>query len=248
VLENVLAEAVAISVVVPVKDEAGNAAPLAREIAAALKDEGPFEIVFVDDGSSDRTAEELLALRPALPVRILKHGRNLGQSRALRTGVRAAKADIVVTLDGDGQNDPADIPKLIRAFESEAANPMLGMIAGERVGRKDNWSKRAASRLANRVRRAVLGDKGNDTGCSLKLFRREAYLMLPYFDHMHRYLIALVMREGYEVRFVPVSHRPRGAGRSKYGVWDRAAVGVRDIMGVMWLKRRFRGPADIKEL
>jgi dolichol-phosphate mannosyltransferase len=243
-----LAEAVSISVVVPVKDEAGNAASLAREIAAALKDEGAFEIVFVDDGSSDGTAEELVALRPALPVRILKHGRNLGQSRALRTGVRAAKADIVVTLDGDGQNDPADIPKLIRAFEAQADNPTLGMIAGERVGRKDTWSKRVASRLGNRVRRAALGDKGNDTGCSLKLFRREVFLTLPYFDHMHRYLIALVMREGYEVRFVPVSHRPRGAGRSKYGVWDRAIVGVRDIMGVMWLKRRFRGAAEIKEL
>jgi len=240
--------AVSLSVVVPVKDEAGNAATLAREIAAALKDEGAFEIVFVDDGSSDSTAEELLALRPELPVRILVHARNLGQSRALRTGVRAAKAELIVTLDGDGQNDPKDIPKLIRAFEAEGANASLGMIAGERVGRKDTWRKRAASRLGNRVRRALLHDNANDTGCSLKLFRRDAFLALPYFDHMHRYLIALMLREGYDVRFVPVSHRPRGAGRSKYGVWDRALVGVRDIMGVMWLIRRFRGPADIKEL
>jgi dolichol-phosphate mannosyltransferase len=243
-----MSNAVSLSVVVPVKDEAGNAANLAREIAAALKDEGAFEIVFVDDGSSDRTAQELLALRPELPLRILVHTRNLGQSRALRTGVRAARAGLIVTLDGDGQNDPKDIPKLIRAFEAEGANASLGMIAGERVGRKDTWSKRAASRFGNRVRRAMLRDNANDTGCSLKLFRRDAFLMLPYFDHMHRYLIALMMREGYEVRFVPVSHRPRGVGRSKYGVWDRALVGVRDIMGVMWLLRRFRGPAEIKEL
>ena len=247
VVEKSLPETVSLSVVVPVKDEAGNAASLAREIAAALKDEGAFEIVFVDDGSSDETAAELLALRPELPVRILKHARNLGQSRAMRTGVRAARAEIVVTLDGDGQNDPADIPKLIRAFRA-AANPLVGMIAGERVGRKDTWSKRAASRFGNRVRRAMLGDTANDTGCSLKLFRREVYLELPYFDHMHRYLIALVMREGHEVLFVPVSHRPRGAGRSKYGVWDRALVGIRDLMGVMWLVRRFRGPAETKEL
>jgi dolichol-phosphate mannosyltransferase len=246
--ENALPETVSLSVVVPVKDEAGNAAALAREIAATLKDQGAFEIVFVDDGSSDGTVAELLALRPGLPLRILKHERNLGQSRALRTGVRAARGELIVTLDGDGQNDPADIPKLIRAFRAEAANPALGMIAGERVGRKDTWSKRAASRFGNRVRRAMLSDNANDTGCSLKLFRREVFLALPYFDHMHRYLIALVMREGHEVRFVPVSHRPRGQGRSKYGVWDRALVGIRDLMGVMWLVRRFRGPAEIKEL
>ena len=240
-------QAVSLSVVVPVKDEAGNAANLAREIADALKDRGDYEMVFVDDGSTDSTAQELLALRPELPVRVLAHARNLGQSRALRTGVRAARGELIVTLDGDGQNNPADIPKLIQAFE-EAASETLGMVAGERVGRKDTWRKRAASRFGNRVRRALLKDNANDTGCGLKLFRRDAFLMLPYFDHMHRYLIALTLREGYDVRFVPVSHRPRGAGRSKYGVLDRAVVGVRDIMGVMWLLRRFRGSAEVKEL
>jgi len=241
-------EAVSLSVVVPVKDEAGNVAPLANEIAAALKAERHYEIIFVDDGSNDATAAELLALKPALPLRLLAHGRNLGQSRALRTGVRAARGELIVTLDGDGQNDPADIPKLLAVFRAEAANPGFAMVAGERVKRRDTWQKRLASRLANRLRRFLLGDNASDTGCGLKVFKREAFLALPYFDHMHRYLITLMLREGYEVRFKAVGHRPRGAGRSKYGVWDRALVGVRDLLGVMWLKRRFRGPAETKEL
>jgi dolichol-phosphate mannosyltransferase len=241
-------EAVSLSVVVPVKDEAGNVAPLANEIAAALKAERNYEIIFVDDGSNDATAAELLALKPALPLRLLAHGRNLGQSRALRTGVRAARGELIVTLDGDGQNDPADIPKLLAVFRAEAANPGFAMVAGERVKRRDTWQKRLASRLANRLRRFLLGDNASDTGCGLKVFKREAFLALPYFDHMHRYLITLMLREGYQLRFVPVSHRPRGTGRSKYGVWDRALVGVRDLLGVMWLKRRFRGPAETKEL
>ena len=240
-------EAVAVSVVVPVKDEEGNVAPLAREIAAALKGEA-FEIVFVDDGSSDGTAAELVGLKNEIPIRIFSHARNLGQSRAMRTGVRAARAALVVTLDGDGQNDPADIPKLIALLREHEAEPNFAMVAGERVKRQDTFSKRLASRLANRIRRTLLGDTANDTGCSLKAFKREAYLALPYFDHMHRYLITLMQREGYEVRFVPVSHRPRAKGRSKYGVWDRAAAGIYDLLGVRWLKRRFRGPAEIKEL
>jgi len=241
-------DAVSLSVVVPVKDEAGNVAPLANEIAAALRAERNYEIIFVDDGSNDATAAELLALKPALPLRLLAHGRNLGQSRALRTGVRAARGDLIVTLDGDGQNDPADIPKLLAVFRAEAANPGFAMVAGERVKRRDTWQKRLASRLANRLRRFLLGDNARDTGCGLKVFKREAFLVLPYFDHMHRYLITLMLREGYQLRFVPVSHRPRGTGRSKYGVLDRALVGVRDLLGVMWLKRRFRGPAETKEL
>jgi dolichol-phosphate mannosyltransferase len=243
-----VSEAVQISVVVPVKDEAGNVVPLAREIAAALSGER-YEAIFVDDGSSDATAAELLSLRGEMPLRVLAHGRNLGQSRALRTGVRAAKAQTVVTLDGDGQNDPADIPKLLAAFRGgAAANPHFGMVAGERAKREDTWKKRMASRYGNRVRRWMLSDNAKDTGCGLKVFRREAFLELPYFDHMHRYLITLMLREGYEVRFMPVGHRPRGVGRSKYGVWDRALVGLSDLLGVMWLKRRFRGPDTPREL
>ena len=241
-------EAVSLSVVVPVKDEAGNVVPLAREIAAALKAEKNYEIIFVDDGSTDATAAELVAMKPSLPLRVLAHARNLGQSRALRTGIRAARSELIVTLDGDGQNDPADIPKLLDLFRAEAANPAFAMVAGERAKRQDTWKKRLASRLANKLRRSLLNDSANDTGCGLKVFRREAFLALPYFDHMHRYLITLMQREGYAIRFVRVGHRPRGTGKSKYGVIDRALVGVRDLLGVMWLKRRFRGPAETKEL
>jgi dolichol-phosphate mannosyltransferase len=242
-----LSEPVQVSVVVPVKDEAGNVVPLAREIASALAGER-YEAIFVDDGSNDATAAELLTLRDEMPVRVLAHGRNLGQSRAVRTGVRAAQAPIVVTLDGDGQNNPADIPKLLAAFRGEAANPNFAMLAGEREKREDSWKKRMASRYGNRVRRWMLSDHAKDTGCGLKVFRREAFLALPYFDHMHRYLITLMLREGYEVRFMPVGHRPRGAGRSKYGVWDRAWVGISDLVGVIWLKHRFRGADTPKEL
>lgn len=242
-----MSESVDVSIVVPVKDEAGNVVPLAREIAAALAGER-YEAIFVDDGSSDATAAELLSLRGEMPIRVLAHARNLGQSRAVRTGVRAARAPIVVTLDGDGQNDPADIAKLLASFRGAATNPDLGMVAGEREKREDSWKKRMASRYGNRVRRWLLADNAKDTGCGLKLFRREAFLALPYFDHMHRYLITLMMREGYDVRFMPVGHRPRGAGRSKYGVWDRAWVGISDLLGVIWLKRRFRGPDKTVEL
>jgi len=245
-LAHASADSVQVSVVVPVKDEAGNVVPLAREIAAALHGES-YEAIFVDDGSSDSTVAELLSLRDSMPVRVLSHGRNLGQSRAVRTGVRAARAPLVVTLDGDGQNNPADIPKLIAAFRGAANDPAVAMIAGERAKREDSWKKRWASRYGNKIRRWMLSDNAKDTGCGLKAFRREAFLELPYFDHMHRYLITLMLREGHQVYFMPVGHRPRGAGRSKYGVWDRAMVGLTDLLGVMWLKRRFRGPDLPKE-
>lgn len=239
-----------ISVVIPVKDEAGNAGALAREIGAAMgatEFADGFEMIFVDDGSRDGTVEELIAARAALPMlRIVSHPASFGQSRAIRSGVLAAKGDLIVTLDGDGQNDPADIPKLLAAFSG--ASPLLGMVAGERVTRKDNWSKRLASRAANGLRRWALDDSAKDVGCGLKLFRREVFLSLPYFDHIHRYLIALVQREGYEVRFVGVGHRPRMAGRSKYGNWQRFVVGIADLRGVMWLKRRHGGRVETREL
>jgi dolichol-phosphate mannosyltransferase len=242
-----------ISIVIPAKDEAGNAAPLAREIAEAMgglpqnAPQNAYEIIFVDDGSTDETSDELVALRAVLPMlRILVHGKSLGQSRAIRTGVQAAKGDIIVTLDGDGQNIPADIPKLLEHFSGAPAS--LGMVAGERAKRKDNLAKRVASRAANKIRRWALDDKAKDTGCGLKAFRRSAFLELPFFNHMHRYLITLMQREGYEVRFVSVGHRPRNAGVSKYGNWDRFVVGISDLLGVIWLKRRAPGPTETKEI
>jgi dolichol-phosphate mannosyltransferase len=238
----------AISVVVPVKDEAENVGPLAREIAAALRHEPAHEIVFVDDGSADGTAAALTALRAEIPqLRVLRHGRNLGQSRGIRSGVLAARGEIIVTLDGDGQNDPADIPKLLAQLRSEAATGM-GMVSGVRVKRQDKASRRLASRAGNRFRNWLLNDGATDTGCGLKAFRRDAYLQLPYFDHQHRFLIALMRREGYGVSFVPVGHRARTAGRSKYTNFGRMIVSVTDLLGMRWLMRRHRGPAGTEEL
>src|SRR6185295_8502079 len=234
-----------ISVVVPVKDEAGNVGPLAREIAAALTGE-PHEILFVDDGSSDGPAQALAALKTGLAqLRRLRHGRNLGKSRGIRTGVQAARGEIIVTLDGDGQNDPADIPMLLTRLRTE---PELTMVSGVRVKRQDSASRRLASRLGNGFRSAMLGDGATDTGCGLKAFRRQAFLDLPYFDHLHRFLIAMIQREGGKVAYVPVNHRPRLTGASKYTNFGRLLVSVQDLLGVRWLQRRHRGPADIREL
>ena len=234
-----------ISVVVPVKDEAGNVAPLAREIAAALKGE-PHEILFVDDGSSDGTAAALTALKAEIPeLRVLSHSRNLGQSRGIRTGVHAARGGIIVTLDGDGQNDPADIPKLLSALR---ADPQAAMVSGVRIRRQDSTSRRLASRLGNGFRSALLGDGATDTGCGLKAFRRAMFLELPYFDHLHRFLIALVQREGGKVSFVPVNHRPRLTGASKYTNLGRLLVSVQDLLGVRWLQQRHGGKVETREL
>jgi dolichol-phosphate mannosyltransferase len=247
-IERNISMQVALSVVVPVKDEAENIAPLAREIARAIAAEGSAEIVFVDDGSTDATAKTLLELKPSLPqLRVVQHGRNMGQSRGVRTGVRAARGDIIVVLDGDGQNDPADIPRLLAEFRNADAN-RVGLVQGQRAQRQDSLQKKVASRLANRIRRSLLNDGATDVGCGLKAFRRDAFLSLPYFDHMHRYMVALMLREGFEVRFVEVNHRPRLHGSSKYGVWDRLVVGVTDLMGVRWLQRRYRGAVETEEL
>jgi len=235
-----------LSVVVPVKDEAANAGPLAREIAAALAGEGPHEIIFVDDGSADGTAEALITLKTEIPaLRVLRHGRNLGQSRAIWSGVKAGRGGVIVTLDGDGQNDPADIPKLLRLLEAE---PRVGLVSGVRTKRKDTFSRRLASRFGNGFRNWMLKDGAADTGCGLKAIRREAFLALPYFDHFHRFLIALVQRDGWQVRFVPVNHRPRIAGRSKYTNLGRLLVSGSDLLGVRWLLKRHGGRAEVKEL
>jgi len=239
--------AVTLSVVVPVKDEAENVEPLAREIASVVARDDSVEIIFVDDGSSDGTPAVLTSLKSALPcLRVIQHGRNLGQSRALRTGVRAARGRLIVTLDGDGQNNPSDIPRLLAQFGD--APDRIGLVSGVRTLRQDSLKKRLASRLANGFRRWMLNDGATDVGCGLKAFRRDTFLALPYFDHMHRYLVALTMREGYEVRFVDVSDRPRLHGKSKYGVLDRLVVGISDVFAVRWLQTRFRGPDEPKEI
>jgi dolichol-phosphate mannosyltransferase len=224
-----------ISVVVPVRDEAENIDTLLAEIVAALAGRA-FEIVYVDDGSSDATPARLAAARARLPMlRVIRHRRSVGQSAALATGIRAARGVWIATLDGDGQNDPADIPAL-HARAQGADAPAL--VAGWRARRRDSALKRFSSRLANGVRAALLGDSTPDTGCGLKVFRRETFLRLPAFNHMHRFLPALVQRDGGLVVNQRVNHRPRAAGTSKYGVMNRLFVGIVDLLGVMWLQRR----------
>jgi len=239
----------ALSVVVPVKNEAENVAPLAREIAAAIKNESSSEIIFIDDGSDDRTAAALAALKTELPnLRVIQHGANAGQSRGIRTGVRAARAPIIVTLDGDGQNDPNDIPKLLSILREDPDAARIGLVSGVRAKRQDSLSRKLASRVGNGIRARLLNDGATDTGCGLKAFRREVFLALPYFDNIHRYLITLTIREGYYVRFVEVNHRPRLHGTSKYTNFLRMMVSISDLAGVRWLQRRFRAPVETKEL
>jgi dolichol-phosphate mannosyltransferase len=237
-----------LSVVIPVKDEAANVAPLVAELRAALDGLLDYEILYVDDGSKDETAAEVTRLQAEAPnLRLLRHMRGCGQSAAIRSGVRAARAAWIATLDGDGQNDPADIPKLWRlGLTAPEAPPLL--IAGYRESRQDRWTKRFASQIANRIRRRILGDDTPDTGCGLKLFPRSLFLDLPYFDHMHRFLPALVLREGGVVRSVRVNHRTRRRGVSKYGVFDRLGVGVVDLCGVIWLQRRAARPHLLDEV
>ena len=229
------------SIVVPMLNEAGSVEPLAREIAAACAPLGAFEAIFVNDGSTDATSERIAALRAEFPwLREVRHARPCGQSAALRTGVTAARAAIVCTIDGDGQNPPAEIPKLLAPLLE--GRPGLGLVAGQRIGRQDSASKRLASRLANRLRARILHDGTSDSACGLKAFPREVFLALPFFDHMHRYLPALVRREGLAVELVDVAHRARCSGASKYTNTGRAVAGLRDLLGVWWLLHRRRLP------
>ncbi|WP_333840614.1 glycosyltransferase family 2 protein [Pelomicrobium sp.] len=230
----------ALSVVIPLHDEEASLPRLVGELASARAALPPSEVIFVDDGSSDGTARELRRLAIGRPwLRYVRHRRNCGQSAAIRTGVRAARHPWIATLDGDGQNDPADIAKLIAALSNHPAPERVQLVAGQRLRREDPWVRRLSSRIANAVRSRLLGDGAADTGCGLKLIRREAFLELPYFDHMHRFLPALIQRQGGEILLVPVSHRPRLAGRSHYGIGNRLWVGIVDLMGVLWLKRRY---------
>lgn len=231
------APAPVVSIVVPVRNEQDNVAPLIAEIAAALDGRWPFEIVYVDDGSTDATAERIAAeMRARNNLRHVRHAASAGQSAAVRSGVRAARGTIVATLDGDGQNDPAFLPDLIAAVEK--GGEKVGLCAGQRVGRKDTGFKKLQSRVANAVRNAILRDGTRDTGCGLKAFRREVFLALPYFDGLHRFLPALVRREGYDILYVDVVDRPRRSGVSNYGFFDRLWIGIMDLAGVWWLIRR----------
>jgi dolichol-phosphate mannosyltransferase len=238
----------AVSVVVPVRNEAGNISPLIAEIATALDGRWDYEIVYVNDGSTDATAERLaIEMSERKNLREIRHARSSGQSAAVRTGVRFARGAIVATLDGDGQNNPVFLRDLIAAVEQGGAT--VGLAAGQRVGRKDTGFKKFQSRVANRVRNAILHDGTRDTGCGLKAFRRDVFLALPYFDGLHRFLPALVRREGYDIAYVDVIDRPRHSGVSNYGFFDRLWIGIMDLAGVWWLIRRKKStPVASEEL
>ncbi|MGO4704209.1 glycosyltransferase family 2 protein [Microvirga sp. 2MCAF38] len=234
-----------VSIVVPVKNEALNILPLVDEIERACAALGPFEVVYVDDGSTDTTPDEILKARTTRPwLRLVRHEASCGQSAAVRTGVRHALGDIIVTLDGDGQNDPAFISNLVAALDDEGT----ALAAGQRIGRKDGHSKKWQSRVANNVRGWILDDATRDSGCGLKAFRRDVYLALPYFDALHRFMPALVKREGYKVAHVDVVDRPRHAGTSNYGLFDRLWVGILDLFGVWWLIRRRKRVPSAQEI
>jgi dolichol-phosphate mannosyltransferase len=230
----------ALSVVVPMKDEEPNVVALVTEICAALgEDTGDDEVVLVDDGSRDGTVREMLRARAQFGrrIRVIRHDRNRGQSTAICTGVRVASGVLIATLDGDGQNDPADIPRLVQELRARMSEGVT-MVIGERRVRHDSFVRRLSSRIANKVRDALLHDGVSDTGCGLKVFARSTFLELPPFDHMHRFLPALVRAAGGGIIALPVSHRPRQAGQSKYGIGNRLWVGIVDLFGVRWLIRR----------
>jgi len=237
-----------LSVVIPVRNEADNVAPLVGEIRAALDGNLAYEVIYVDDGSDDDTVARLRQLAAEFPsLRIVRHAHSCGQSAALWTGAQRAGAPWIGTLDGDGQNDPADLLRLWSEARLAQAPAGLALVMGQRTKRHDSWWRRVASRIANGVRSRLLRDNTRDTGCGLKILRREAYLAMPYFDHMHRFLPALVRRQHGDIIWLPVNHRPRQAGRSKYGVFDRLWVGIVDLFGVMWLLRRANLPRIIED-
>jgi len=237
-----------LSVVVPVFNEAENVEKLVSEIATAL-DGTPYEMIFVNDASTDNTRNVLIGLKVKFPaLRPISHRQNAGQSRAVRSGVQAAKGEFIATLDGDGQNDPADIPKLYGQLTRKGAPEKLAMVGGRRAKRKDSAAKKFASRFGNGIRKKLLKDQADDTGCGLKVFRRDAFLELPFFDHVHRYIPALMLREGYDIEFCDVNHRHREFGVSKYTNFGRLMVSFADLRGVMWLNRRARNPGGWDEI
>lgn len=237
-----------VSVVVPVYNESENVALLVAEIAAAMAGRS-YEMIFVDDASRDGTGDVLKGLKAAHPaLRVLRHGKNAGQSRAVRSGILSARAPVVATLDGDGQNDPADLPKLIDALNKPGAPANLALVGGRRAKRQDSAWKRFGSRFGNGIRKRLLNDRTDDTGCGIKAMRRDAFLKLPYFDHVHRFIPALMLREGFEIAFENVNHRPRQHGVSKYSNLGRLAASLSDLLGVMWLLRRARKPGNVDEV
>lgn len=238
-----------LSVVIPACNERDNILPLAREIAAALMGVTSYEVLFVDDGSTDGTADAVRAARRELPrLRLLRHGHRSGQSRALWTGISHARAEWVATLDGDGQNDPADLPSLLAARDrARSQDPAVLLLVGHRVLRRDGWLRRISSSIANQVRGRLLGDEIPDTGCGLKLMHRATFLSLPAFDHMHRFLPALFQRQGARVLSVAVRDRPRTRGSSKYGLHNRLWVGLVDLFGVGWLISRRWPSVEVDE-
>jgi dolichol-phosphate mannosyltransferase len=237
-----------VSVVIPVCNEDENVLPLAREIHAALAGKYAFEQIFVDDGSTDRTAEMVLDARAqGMPeIRLLQHVARSGQSAAVATGVRHARGRWIATLDGDGQNDPADFPRLLEAL-LHPASPKLKLVMGNRTTRRDTWLRRLSSRVANGVRGWILEDGTPDTGCGIKVFERDVFMHMPRFRNMHRFMPALVQREGFEVISLPVNHRERTRGTSKYGLHNRLWVGIVDLFGLSWLLRRPSPRIDIRE-
>ena len=235
-----------VSVLVPVMNEAGNVRPLITEICDTFLGR-PFEIIYIDDGSTDETQAELRkCLSEIKELRVLRHKKQSGQSVAIRSGLLASRAPLIAVLDGDGQNIPADLPALEKALS--ASRPNMGMAGGVRQGRKDSLMKKFASRMANNLRSWLLKDTHPDSGCGIKIVDREVFLRLPFFNHMHRFMSVLVRREGGVVIEVPVGHRAREQGNSKYGILDRLLVGISDIMGVMWLLSRTNYPEEIKEI